>query len=95
MIGNQSTPAQLNSQIGNIALALRNDFSNLANFIAWFNTQNTLAAIESNFGLSAADAATMQSSVGNLQTLLGVWLGTASTNNFDYKDSSAILWGGL
>jgi hypothetical protein len=94
MIGTQSTPAQLNSQIGNIALALRNDFANLANFVDWFNTQNTLAAIETNFGLSPADAATMQSAVGNLQTLMNIYAGTAAPAEFDYRDNSAILWGG-
>jgi hypothetical protein len=94
MIGTQATPAQLNSQIGNIALALRNDFANLVNFVTWFNTQNTQAAIETNFGLSAADALTMQAAVGNLQTLMNVYSGAAATAAFDFRDNSAILWGG-
>lgn len=94
MIGTQATPAQLNSQIGNIALALRNDFASLVNFVTWFNTQNTQAEIETNFGLSPADATTMQAAVGNLQTLMEVYAGTAATAEFDFRDNSAILWGG-
>jgi hypothetical protein len=95
MIGNQATPAQLNSQIGNIALALRGDFAALVNFVTWFNTQNTQAAIETNFGLSPADALTMQAVVGNLQTLSEIYAGTAEpAAAFDYRDNSAILWGG-
>jgi hypothetical protein len=99
MIGNIPTPAQANQQIGNIVLGLRNNFQSLSDFVAWFNaTCNTLALVESVFGLSAADAATMQAVVGNLGSFLEIWDGVTYTGPalpFNFQVNSAVLWGGV
>lgn len=96
-IGTQPSPAQANSQIGNLAVQLRNTFDSLDDFILWFNTHNDVADIETEFGLSSADAQTMQATVGNLQTLVSIFKGQAVAQAlpFDFRTNSAILWGGV
>lgn len=98
MIGNATTPIQANQQIGNIAVSLRTAFGSLESFVEWFNaTNNTIALIQTTFGLTAGDAATLQAVVGNLQALLNIYQGisVSQTLPFNFEVNSSVLWGGV
>jgi hypothetical protein len=89
-----ATPGSLNATAGNLVVAIRNDMDRLADFITWFNTLQ-LADIETLFGLSAADAATMQATIGNHGTLLALYNGTATlAAALNFRANGAPLWGG-
>jgi hypothetical protein len=95
-IGNAlvTTPAGLNAQIGSFAVGLRSMFDAIDNFMGWFETLQ-LTDIESLFGVSADNAAVIQSSMGNLEALSQVYQGNATQPaTLNFKANSAILWGG-
>lgn len=89
--GIQPTVAQINANAGAIALNLRQAFGQVVNFQAWLTTQNSASLIA--LGFSAGDAATLISTIGNLNTLAGIYSGAAAAG-FNYQANSYALWGG-
>jgi hypothetical protein len=91
--GNQPTQGQVNATAGSLAISLRTVFQQVQNFQAWLATQNA-AGLET-LGFTAADAATVISSVGNMNTLAGIYQGTTTQPAvFNYEANSNALWGG-
>lgn len=98
-----TNPAQLNATAANMALQLRNLMTSIRNFQQWFSQLST-GDVESLFGLSAADAATMQTMINYMYNVAGVYYGTVfqggdGTANslpikFNFDNGLSILWGG-
>lgn len=92
--GVQPTQAQINANAGALALNLRAAMQAIVNFQAWLGATQTTATLEA-LGFTAGDAATLISSVGNLNTLAGIYQGTATqASEFNYEANSNSLWGG-
>lgn len=91
--GIQPTQGQVNQNAGQIAVNLRNLMQQIQNFQAWIATQGA-AGLEA-LGFTAGDAATMISTIGNLNTLASIYQGTATQPAaFNYEANSNALWGG-
>jgi hypothetical protein len=92
--GIQPTQAQVNANAGALALNLRAAMQAIVNFEAWLSATQTSATLQT-LGFSAADAATLISSVGNMATLASIYAGTATQPAvFNYEANSNSLWGG-
>jgi hypothetical protein len=100
-LGLSTSPGQLNSQVGSLAVQLRDLMENIGDFAQWFSSL-TLADVETEFGLSSTDAATMQTLVAYFSNVYGVYNGTIQQGGsggtgailFDFNDALSVLWGG-
>ena len=87
-------PATLILKLNNMTVTLRDTFHQIDLFSQWLSTLQ-VADIETEFNVSAADAAVIQSTVGNLENLSKVYRGlSAQAAAFDFMDNSSALWGG-
>jgi hypothetical protein len=91
--GNQTTVAQVNATAGGYATQLRTLFQGVQNFNAWLSAYGGANALQT-LGFTAADAATIVSTIGNLNTLAGIYAGAAPGAAFNYETNSNALWGG-
>jgi hypothetical protein len=92
--GNQPSVAGVNSQAGALSVSLRNLFQQIQSFQAWLSAYGGAAALQT-LGFTSADAATIVSTIGNLNTLANVYAGTATQPAvFNYEANSNALWGG-
>lgn len=91
--GNQPTVAQVNATAGGFAIQLRILFQGIQNFESWLSAYGNAAALET-LGFTAADANTVVSTIGNLNTLAGIYAGNAPGAAFNYEANSNALWGG-
>lgn len=77
---------------------IRDDFDrlvNLNNYITAAGGANFLTAAAPNgMGMSAADAATVVSTLGNLAALAGHYNGGAQAPALNYRGNSQALWSG-
>jgi hypothetical protein len=94
--GNQPTQAQINATVGGFAIQLRSLFQGVQNFEAWLTAAGGATFLEAApLSYSTADAATIVSTIGNLNTLAGIYSGIAQTGGaFNYEANSNVLWGG-
>jgi hypothetical protein len=100
-LGNATSPGQLNAQVGSFATQLRDLLTDIGNFTLWFSGL-ALTDVETLFGLSAADAATMQTKVAYLANINGVYMGTIQQGGtggtgailFNFNSGLSSLWGG-
>ena len=87
-------PASLNQALMTMAVTLRDTFQDIENFYSWLSNYQ-IADIQTLFNVSTADAAVIQSTVGNLATLNRVYKGLAIQNPaFNFHDNSSAVWGG-
>lgn len=87
-------PASLNSQLMTMTTELRDTFQRIQNTSQWLSNFQ-IADIQTLYNVSAADAAVIQSTVGNLATLNRVYTGQAAqTAAFDFRTNSSAVWGG-
>lgn len=92
--GNQPTVAQVNATVGGFATQLRALFQGVQNFEAWLSAAGGAAEL-TGIGFTSGDAATIVSTMGNLNTLAGIYSGTAQAGGaFNYEANSTALWGG-
>jgi len=91
--GVQPTQAQINQNAGALALNLRVAMQAIVNFQAWLAATQTAATLEA-LGFTPADAATLISTMGNLNTLASIYAGGAPGAAFNYEANSNALWGG-
>lgn len=91
--GNQPSQAQVNATAGGFATQLRTLFQGIGNFQAWLSAAGGATALEA-LGFIAGDAATVVSTIGNLNTLAGIYAGAAPGAAFNYETNSNALWGG-
>lgn len=95
MVGLSTNPSTLNATAGNYALQLRDLLRNISNFAEWCNGLGGLAGFETAFGLSPADAQTMMNMISYMNTVAGVYQGTATqASEFDFDNALSVLWGG-
>jgi hypothetical protein len=92
--GNQPTVAQVNASAGAFATSLRTLFQQIQNFEAWLSAYGGANALTA-LGFAPADSATIVSTIGNLNTLAGIYAGTGTqAAAFNYEANSNALWGG-
>ncbi len=86
--------AALNAELMTMATGLRDLFQQVDNVYKWLSNYQ-IADIQTLYNVSAADAAIIQSTVGNLATLNHVYTGQATqTPAFDFRSNSSAVWGG-
>ena len=90
--GIQPTQASVNSAAGSAALNLRSAFQAVVNLQDWLGTQTNASLVA--LGFTTGDAAVIISTIGNLNTLAGVYAGAAPGSAFNYQANSFGLWGG-
>jgi hypothetical protein len=89
----QTTSDQVNTQLGQLALQLRNTCRSIVNFSEWANTWGT-AGLE-GIGFSADDAQAVLNACGLLANVAGVFFGTATQGaNYDFDNAVSTLYGG-
>ncbi len=92
-VGNQVSTGTINNQLTALAVALRNDCVNIANFQEYVVSLG-LSGLEA-IGFSAADAQTVLNMVSYLNTIAGVYKGTATqAAAFDFSNATCGLWAG-
>lgn len=93
MIGNQPSTTQVNQTISALALQMRTNMRQIRDFFTWVNSQGEAGLETLGFVQADADAITAQAST--LNTLAGVYFGTATqAAPFDFDNELAPLWGG-
>jgi hypothetical protein len=84
----------VNATAGSLAITLRATMQQIQNFQAWLSAYGGASALET-LGFTTGDATTLVSTIGNLNTLAGIYAGTAQTGGaFNYETNSNALWGG-
>lgn len=93
---NPPNPAAYQAQISLNVVTLRNAFQALVNMNAYITASGGAAFLTSQIAMSAADAATTISTLGNLNTLASVYNGAAiQATEFNYNENGEALWGGI
>lgn len=98
-VGVATTSDQINAQLMNLALSLRNICSQIENLNTQVNGGGNgapvgVAALES-YGYSATDAASSENLIGYLHNVAGVYFGTATVGApFNFNNALAQLWAG-
>lgn len=95
-IGMTNTPSSLNAQLGGYAIQMRDLMAQVKQFSEWFNGL-TAAEQASAFGITAGstDNTDLVNCVGYLNTLVGLYYGTASqATNYNFDNALSVLWGG-
>jgi hypothetical protein len=91
--GNQPTVAGVNATAGGLATQLRTLMQQIQNFEAWLSAYGGATALTA-LGFTSGDAATIVSTIGNLNTLASIYAGGAPGAAFNYEANSNALWGG-
>lgn len=92
-VGNQATPASISQALTSMAVSLRNDCQNIANFQEFVVTLG-LAGLEA-IGFDSADAQTVLNMASYMNTIAGVYNGTATQGSeFNFGSALSMLWGG-
>lgn len=92
--GNQPSMVQVNATVGGFATQLRSLFQGIQNFQAWLSAAGGATEL-TGLGFTTGDAATIVSTVGNMNTLANIYAGTATQPAvFNYEANSNSLWGG-
>jgi hypothetical protein len=97
-VGTLPTEAGVNSQLTALALTLRNNFAAITNLFTCINElggDTGLTAGLEAIGFSAGDAATASTLLGYMNTIAGVYSGTATQpTDFNFANALSLLWGG-
>lgn len=92
-IGIQPTQQSVNAAVGNIAVTLRDACNRIADFQTWVTTygQSNLETL----GFTPGDAGAVLTVASYLNTIAGVYKGTATQGSeFNFDDALSALWGG-
>ena len=93
MVGVNYTSSQIDSNLTILTNALRKVMEQLSDQTKQLDNMG-VAGLETA-GYSAADAATVMQFVGYLNTVTGVYYGTATqATDFDFDNAFSALWGG-
>ena len=97
-VGTQPTVAGVNSQLTALALTLRNNFATITNLFTCINELGGDTGLTAGFeavGFDSTDAGTASTLLGYMNTIAGVYAGTATQGSeFDFANALAALWGG-
>jgi hypothetical protein len=93
--GLQPTITSVNQTAGDIAIAWRDVAQQTVQFQLWLNSVGAPGLEAPPIGISAADAAVIISTIGNLYTLAQAYAGLATISPaFNFESNSVALWGG-
>jgi len=94
MIGLQPNETTLNTALGQILLAVRNDFQNVQNLNAYITAQGGAPFLQ-GLGFTAGDAGAYVAAIGNHDQLRQIYQGLAAlAAPFNYEANGNGAWGG-
>jgi hypothetical protein len=92
-VGNQSSSDAVSQQITNYTVGLRNLCFQIANLNTEINGQGDGLAVLEALGFDSADAATALNVIGYLNTIAGIYYGTATQGSeYDFNNALAPYW---
>jgi hypothetical protein len=91
--GNQATEASINNNLTQYAVQLRELAQNIADFEMFIITTGTAGLVA--MGFTAADANTVEQMASYMNTIAGVYFGTATqASAFNFHNALSGLWAG-
>jgi hypothetical protein len=94
-VGNQGSADSVSQSLTNFALGMRQVMQSIANLNTFVNGQGTGQATLEALGYSSEDATTALADLAYLNTVAGVYFGTATqASEFNFNNQLAPLWGG-
>ncbi len=94
-VGTQLTQGNVDGQITNLSVALRDLCQAITNLSSTINGQGDGLAVLESTGYSAEDAAQAQAAVSYLNTIAAVYFGTAAqAQPFNFNNELSQYWGG-
>lgn len=92
-VGTQASVSGIDSSLTGLAISLRDLAGQITNLSLFMN--NLEAAGLEALGFTSGDATTALSMISYLNTIAGVYLGTATQGSeFDFNNELSVLWGG-
>ena len=95
-VGFPQTLADLNSQVGGQAVALRECLRNIQRFKVQLDAITDATLLAAPISLAQADINNLRSAYTDMNDLGNIYLGVASshlTGTYDYRTFSKLLWG--
>jgi hypothetical protein len=94
-VGNSMSMDSVNQGITNLSVAMRNLMQAVQNLSLNVNGQGNGVALLEALGFDSADAAAAQGAISYLNTIAGVYFGTASQGtDYDFNQALSQYWGG-
>lgn len=94
-VGQQASSSVIDSQLTQLALALRDILQRVANFNTEINGQGNGLAYLQSIGYNATDAQDALTLLGYLNTIAGVYYGSATqATDFNFSNALSVLWAG-
>lgn len=94
-IGGQVNSSMIDAKLSSISVAMRDLMQQIKNLSTWINGQSTGLATLESLGYSASDAQLVLNMVSYLNTLAGVYFGTANqATNFNFDNQLSQIWAG-
>lgn len=92
-IGNPVTTTSINQQVGGLAIGLRNQCNAIKNFFEWVNVVGQAGLV--SYGFSSSDATLVLNMASYLNTIAGIYYGTATqATDYNFDNQLCELWGG-
>lgn len=94
-VGTPLTSSTVDMDITNLAVTMRNLMQDVTNLSLNINGQGGGQAFLESIGYDQEDAAAAQAAVSYLNTVAGVYFGTATQDSaFDFNQQLSQFWGG-
>jgi hypothetical protein len=94
-VGTQLTSGNVNAQITNYSLQLRNLLTSISQLSMNVNGQGTGQATLVAAGYSSTDATTALAAISYLNTIAALYFGTATqATTFNFNNQLSVYWGG-
>lgn len=94
MTVNAPNPGVYQDALTQAVVDLRNAFQALADKNSEIGAQGGATWLQTVIGMTAADAATVVSTLANLAALNAIYRGGTAGAALDYRSNSELLWGG-
>lgn len=94
-VGGQISSATIDADITNLSVAMRNLLTAVQNLSLNVNGQGDGLAFLESIGYDSTDAATAQGAISYMNTIAGVYFGTATQgSDFDFNQVLSQYWAG-
>jgi hypothetical protein len=94
-VGQQISNSVIDSQLTQLSVALRDVLQKIDNFNTEINGQGDGLTYLQSIGYDAADAQTVLTLLGYLNTISGVYYGSATqAADFNFNNALSVLWAG-
>lgn len=94
-VGGQASNATVDQKLTDLSVSLRNVMHQIRNLSTWINGQGNGLTMLEGLGYNATDAQTALNQISFLNTVAGVYYGTASqTPAFNFDNELSQLWAG-